>query len=114
MRIAVKICGIMTSVAAAAAVEAGVDALGFVFADSPRRIDVGLACELAAKLPAFVTRVAVFHHPEPAHVENVVSGFAPDVVQSPRTLGEPARTGVRSNIPTNGIGFTHFQRMCDC
>jgi phosphoribosylanthranilate isomerase len=57
----VKICGLSTPETVAAAVEAGADAVGFVFAPgSPRTIDPEAARELAARVPAGVETVGVF------------------------------------------------------
>lgn len=56
----VKICGITSTEDALAAVEAGADALGFVFAESPRRVDVKTVQGLVVKLPPFVATVGVF------------------------------------------------------
>lgn len=57
----VKICGITRRQDLDAAVEAGADALGFVFAPgSPRALDTEQAAELAAAVPAFVARVGLF------------------------------------------------------
>ncbi len=56
----VKICGIRTLEAALAAVDAGADALGFVFAPSPRRIEPGEAARIIERLPPFISTVGVF------------------------------------------------------
>ncbi len=57
----VKICGITSVEDAAAAVEAGADALGFVFVPgTPRLIRPEAAARIVGELPPFVTTVGVF------------------------------------------------------
>ncbi len=81
-RVFVKICGINSEAAAAAAVEAGADALGFVFAESPREVTPERALELAAGVPTSVKRVAVLRHPPRDLWERVLDVFAPDWLQT--------------------------------
>ncbi|MCX6339392.1 MAG: phosphoribosylanthranilate isomerase [Candidatus Aureabacteria bacterium] len=69
----VKICGITNRDDAHAAVHAGADALGFVFAPSPRRVAPERAREIIGSLPLFVSTVGVFVDEDPASVREVVS-----------------------------------------
>ncbi|MEM0914766.1 MAG: phosphoribosylanthranilate isomerase [Planctomycetota bacterium] len=60
-RTRIKICGLSTLATARAAVDAGADAVGFVFAEgSPRLVDPGKAAMIVSKLPAFVEPVGLF------------------------------------------------------
>jgi phosphoribosylanthranilate isomerase len=72
----VKICGITRLDDAAAAVDAGATALGFVFwPGSPRAVDPHLARTIAASLPPFITTVGVFAD-QPAEYVNEVASVA--------------------------------------
>jgi phosphoribosylanthranilate isomerase len=60
-RTRIKICGVRDAETAMAAVEAGADALGFVFVrSSPRFIEPEAAYELMAGLPPLVSTVGLF------------------------------------------------------
>jgi phosphoribosylanthranilate isomerase len=70
----VKICGITRADDAAAAVEAGAAAIGFVFwPESPRFVDPYRARAIAAALPPFVTPVGVFVNQPIEYVRRVAS-----------------------------------------
>ncbi len=77
-----KVCGITEEVGALAAVEAGADAIGFVFyPPSPRSVSVDRAAAIARLLPEETWRFAVFVDPDPAEVAAVVDGVGVDFVQ---------------------------------
>lgn len=78
----VKICGLMDKLAVTAAVDAGADAIGFVFATSLRRVSARHAAEIAADVPRQVRRVAVMLHPSNDDWLDVKSNFRPDVLQT--------------------------------
>jgi phosphoribosylanthranilate isomerase len=82
MSVFVKICGLRDAETVAAAIEAGADAIGFVFAESPRRVSVDQAFEAVSGVGASVKRVAVMRHPSNDEWQEVLENFAPDVLQT--------------------------------
>jgi len=60
MSLWIKICGNTSLTDARLAVEAGADALGFVFAPSPRRVTVAQVAEIARQLPSTIEKIGVF------------------------------------------------------
>lgn len=78
----VKICGVTTRAALDAAIGAGADAVGFVFADSVREISPERAAALTRGLAAPPIRVAVMRHPSAERLARVVDVFAPDWIQT--------------------------------
>jgi phosphoribosylanthranilate isomerase len=82
MAIWIKICGLTTQEAVDAAIAAGVDAIGFVFAPSKRQVNAAQAALLAKAVPSTVMRIAVMLHPEQSLIDEVWSVFKPDVLQT--------------------------------
>jgi phosphoribosylanthranilate isomerase len=82
MSLFVKICGLTSAEAVAACAEAGVDAVGFVFSKSPRRVRPETAALLAESVAPATLKVAVFCRPEPGEVELALQVFPADVVQA--------------------------------
>ncbi len=103
----VKICGITNQADACAAVDAGADALGFIFVEgTPRYITPAAAAAIIAGLPPFVTPVGVFWNHASGHVKAVaeqaglgalqfhgeespeaVSGFSVPVIKTIKVAG---------------------------
>jgi phosphoribosylanthranilate isomerase len=82
MRTRVKICGITSVADGLAAARQGADAIGLIFyPPSPRLVTLERAAEIAAGLPPFVARVAVFVNPSPEHVAEVVAACRPSLLQ---------------------------------
>jgi phosphoribosylanthranilate isomerase len=78
----VKICGITTRETLQAAVDAGADALGFVFTESKRQISPQDAARLCRDLPQSVRRIAVMRHPNAEQFRQVMDEFWPDWLQT--------------------------------
>ncbi len=77
----VKICGLKEPAHVKAAVDAGADAIGFVFAPSSRRVTVEQAKELAQKIPSGVLKVGVFVNPTREEVARAFREVPLDLVQ---------------------------------
>jgi phosphoribosylanthranilate isomerase len=78
----VKICGITSLKDALAAIEAGADALGFVFSPlSPRHILPEQAADIIRRLPPFVQTVGLFVNEELSIVNTTADHCGIDVIQ---------------------------------
>jgi phosphoribosylanthranilate isomerase len=82
MSVFVKICGLRNAESVATAVNAGANAVGFVFAESVRQVTPAAASAAAQSIPAEVQRVAVMRRPSNDEWQAVLAGFAPDVLQT--------------------------------
>ncbi len=77
----VKICGITNAQDARVAADAGADAVGFVFAESPRRVGVEEAHRISKALPENIIRVGVFVDEEPGEVLRISREVGLDLAQ---------------------------------
>jgi phosphoribosylanthranilate isomerase len=77
-----KICGMTSLDAVAAAVAARVDAIGFVFSTSVRQVDPLQAAQLAALARGRIALVAVTVHPPQPLIDEILRVFQPDVLQT--------------------------------
>jgi phosphoribosylanthranilate isomerase len=78
----VKVCGMTDARAVQAALEAGADAIGFVFAPSVRQVSPQEAALLAQPARGRALCVAVTQHPGEALLQRIFQQFAPDVLQT--------------------------------
>lgn len=77
----VKICGNTNLEDAALAAELGADAVGFVFAPSPRRVTAAQVAAITAHLPERVERVGVFHSQDAGEIAGTASEAGLTAVQ---------------------------------
>ena len=89
----VKICGITNHRDARMSVEMGADAIGFIFAPSPRQITPEKAREIICSIPPFVHTVGVFVNERSATVRRIMEFCHLDLIQfhgdeSPEVCGD--------------------------
>jgi phosphoribosylanthranilate isomerase len=78
----IKICGITNLEDAQTAVDAGANALGFVFySKSPRKVGAEAVREIIANVPAAIEKVGVFVDEEPEQIRQVVAATCISAVQ---------------------------------
>lgn len=77
----VKACGITRLEDAAAAVRLGYTAIGMVFAESPRRVTLEQARDIAISVPASMIKVGVFVNEEEREVKRLMVSCGLDLVQ---------------------------------
>ena len=77
----VKICGLSTKGAVEAAVSAGADYIGFVFAPSKRQVTLAQAAELAKLIPSHIQKVGVFVSPSREELLEAIDKVGLDLVQ---------------------------------
>jgi phosphoribosylanthranilate isomerase len=102
----VKVCGITNPADARVAAEAGADAVGFIFAESPRLVDAEEARRISIALPENVLKVGVFVNAPPEEVLRTAAEAGldmaqlhgdetPETVAAVRTGGLPVMKAIR-------------------
>jgi phosphoribosylanthranilate isomerase len=76
-----KICGITNPGDARVAADAGADAIGLIFAESPRRVDIEEARKISIALPDGVLKVGVFVDVDPEEVLRIAREVGLDLAQ---------------------------------
>jgi phosphoribosylanthranilate isomerase len=96
----VKICGITSEEDALLAVAMGADAVGFIFAPSPRQVVPSKVADIVKRLPVDTTTVGVFRDEVPQRVVEIVhtTGLRAAQLHGFETPSE-SRT-IRSRVPT--------------
>jgi len=109
-RTRIKICGLTREEDVAAAVQAGADAIGFVFyPESPRYVTPARAAQLARAVPPFVSTVGLFVNPALDEIQQVLAQAPLTLLQfhgdeTPAHCAELAAASVRPFVRAARIG----------
>lgn len=79
--IPVKVCGITNLDDAVTCVKYGVSALGFIFAESKRKVRVEQAYRISRQLSPLVTKVGVFVNEDPLRIREILKDCRLDLAQ---------------------------------
>lgn len=118
MMLKVKICGLTNAEDAAVAVEAGADAVGFVFhRKSPRCAETSAVKAIIRELPPFVLPIGVFVNEEPKVVRDVMDSCGLALAQLHgdetaaycETLGRPVLKAIRIRDRGSFLALAEFQ-----
>ncbi len=115
-RTRIKICGLSREGDVDAAVDAGADAVGFVFhPGSPRHVTLDTAVRLARRLPPFVMPVALFVNAARADVSAVIAAIGNVMLQfhgdeSPEECAVFARPFLKVARMAPGLDLLDFAR----
>jgi phosphoribosylanthranilate isomerase len=107
----VKICGNTSLADARLAVEAGADAVGFVFAPSPRRVTPAEAAAIISHLPASVEKIGVFVDAHVAEIYSTVriSGLTGVQLHFESGTDMPAKLHARLGPGLRILRVVHFE-----
>jgi phosphoribosylanthranilate isomerase len=107
----IKICGLTTADAVGAALDLRVDAVGFVFTESPRQLTAIEAARLAAPARGRVALIAVTRHPTQQLLDEIIATFRPDILQTDADHVEGMRLpGTLAVLPVFRAGQEALQK----
>jgi phosphoribosylanthranilate isomerase len=114
----VKICGITSKEAANAAVDSGADFIGFVFAESKRKIAPADAALIARSIPATVKKVGVFVNDTLDNMIQIANIVGLDVIQlhgdEPAEVAEQLPYEIIKAFPAEIESFENMKQYpCD-
>jgi phosphoribosylanthranilate isomerase len=95
----VKVCGTTSEEDALLAVALGADAVGFIFAPSPRQVAPSVAGDIAKRLPREVLTIGVFRDESPERVVEIVNGLGLKGAQLHGVESAKASRWVRARVP---------------
>ncbi len=78
---AIKICGITRMEDAQLALHLGVQYLGFIFSESPRRVSALQAASITRRLPGSIRKVGVFVDEDEARIRSITAETGLDLIQ---------------------------------
>jgi phosphoribosylanthranilate isomerase len=96
----VKVCGTTTEEDALLAIAMGADAIGFIFAPSPRQITPVVAADIAKRLPPEVLTVGVFRDEAPSRVVEIVHSSGLKAAQLSGHERPDVTHWVKARVPT--------------
>jgi phosphoribosylanthranilate isomerase len=92
----IKVCGTTSLEDALSSIEAGADALGFIFAPSKRRVSMEQAQQIISQLPHEVERIGVFMNSSAAEIASVVNDVELTGIQM---HGDESAAAIYENLP---------------
>jgi phosphoribosylanthranilate isomerase len=109
----VKICGTTTEEDALLAVAMGADAVGFIFAPSPRQVHPGKVSDIVKRLPAEILTVGVFRDEHPERVVDIVNQAGLKAAQLHGQESPEQSRWVRERVPITIKAFPAGSRAVD-
>jgi phosphoribosylanthranilate isomerase len=94
----IKICGTTSAEDALLAVSLGADALGFIFAESKRQVDVATVAAIVPQLPAETIAVGVFRNESAERILEIVKAAGLTGVQLHGSEGPEVAQALRNTI----------------